>query len=225
MSSRPSRFASRVWYHETAQRLHRPLEHFVALHPGAGRALGRMVVPVLHAAFHVEEALALSVGVKVGRHHPRLRGALEHDGSRARRRTGCRCRGRSSREGANARPHRPRARVVPLRADELLGDPERVDESGAHRLHVERGASLGPEAGLQPACGRRVDPIRRGGSRPRSGRDRRPRGRPPRGLDATRAPRGRRSSPRGRRCAVRGSPCAPGSTRPWYRRSWQAPRW
>ena len=48
-------------------------------------------------------------------------------------------------------------------AHELLGDPERVDEAGAHRLHVERGASLGSEAGLQPARGGRVDPVRRGG--------------------------------------------------------------
>ena len=48
-------------------------------------------------------------------------------------------------------------------ADELLGDPERVDEAGAHRLHVERGTSLGSETGLQPTRGGRVDPVRGGG--------------------------------------------------------------
>ena len=44
-------------------------------------------------------------------------------------------------------------------AKELLGDPERIDEAGADRLHVERRALTGSEPCLQTTSGRRVDAI------------------------------------------------------------------
>ena len=149
--------------HDPPQRPHRPLEHLVALHPGSGRALGGVVVAVLDAPLHVEEPLTRPVRVEMGRHHPRLRRALEHDRSRAvpEQDAGAavapveeaRMHVRADHESAGRAPG----------ANELLRDPERVDEAGAHRLHVERGASLGSEASLQPARGGRVDPVRGGG--------------------------------------------------------------
>ena len=44
-------------------------------------------------------------------------------------------------------------------AKELLRHPERVDESGAHRLHVERRTLSGPQPCLQTTGGRRIDAV------------------------------------------------------------------
>jgi hypothetical protein len=47
-------------------------------------------------------------------------------------------------------------------SDELVGDAERVDEAGAHRLHVESGTAVCTEARLQAAGCRRVNLVGRG---------------------------------------------------------------
>ena len=59
---------------------------------------------------------------------------------RRRRRTARRCCGRSSRAMRDrvSAPTTSAQRALPVR-DELVGDAERVNEAGAHRLHVEGG--------------------------------------------------------------------------------------
>jgi hypothetical protein len=50
------------------------------------------------------------------------------------------------------------------RADEFLGNRQRIDETAAHRLHIEGGRAMIAQLALQQARGTRKDEIRgRGG--------------------------------------------------------------
>ncbi len=103
----------------------------------------------------------MAVGVQVRRQDARLLGRHEHD-----------------RAGAIAEQHAGAAIVpvedarIDLGADDEriarqpachhpVGNGERIDEAGAHRLHVERGSAAGAELRLQDARRRRKDDVGR----------------------------------------------------------------
>ena len=122
--------------------MHRVAEHLLALHPqiadGAGR--GR-------PAIDIEQVVMRAVGVEMGREHAALRRPAALVASRSSTTAPApspnstqvpRSVQSRSREKVSAPITSARLRLA--RADEIVGDGQRIDEARAHRLDVEGGS-------------------------------------------------------------------------------------
>ena len=116
--------------------------------------------PTRSAAVDVEQRLVAAVSVQVGRHHAGSVRRLEHDSS-----------GTVTEQHAGSSVGPVEQSRMSIGTDhqrsldgtgskELLGDAQRIDEAGAHCLHVECRTLPGTEPCLQTTSGRRIDAIR-----------------------------------------------------------------
>src|SRR5688572_17755012 len=139
---------------------HRVLEDALSVHLQERRALDLAAAHVPRHRQHIDLA---SVGVQARGMDSRLLGRREHHrpGPVAEEHAGA-----AVVPIEDAREHlraHHQSLLVHARSDETIGRGKRIDEAGAHRLHVEGSASLDAELRLQLASRAREDVIRRRG--------------------------------------------------------------
>ena len=145
--------------HDPAQGVDRHLEHLVALHGHEGLARLEHFRVFREAGRHREQFLVLAVGVQVRGEDAGLVGGREHHGAGpvAEQHAGAAI-GPVHDVGQGFGPHHQgMLRLAAL--DEHVGHAQRIDESGAHRLHVEGRAAVHVEPRLQQAGGAGKDAV------------------------------------------------------------------